>query len=68
MMTQAEQTAFLDAYAHNVADASREMATEFLRRYVAGEDIDYSSDYTSIMDALGVWHSAVMFALTRDKK
>jgi hypothetical protein len=68
MMNLEEQNAFLDAYAYNVADASREDAKEFLKRYVNGETIDYSSDYTSIMDALGVWHSAIMFALTRDKK
>lgn len=68
MMTPAEQTAFIDAYAYNVANAPREVVEDFVTRYVNGEDINYSSDYTSIMDALGVWHSAVMFALTRNKK
>jgi hypothetical protein len=67
-MTQDEQTAFLDAYDNNVADASREQAAAFLSRYVAGEDIDYGSDYTSIMDALGMWHAAVMFTLIRNRK
>lgn len=67
MMNLEEQTAFLDAYAENVADASRECAAEFLRRYLNGEDIDYTSDYTSIMDALCMWHSAYRFALTRNK-
>lgn len=55
-MTPAEQTAFIDAYAFNVADAPREVVADFVARYVSGEDMDYSSDYTSIMDALGVWH------------
>ena len=68
MITKEEQTPFLEAYCANVADASREQAEAFLTRYVAGEDIDYGSDYTSIMDALGMWHCAIMFALTRDKK
>jgi hypothetical protein len=68
MMTPAEQTAFIDAYAFNVADAPREIVADFVARYVSGEEIKYSHDYTSIMDALGVWHSAMMFALTRDKK
>lgn len=66
-MNQEEQTAFLDAYQDNVADASRAVATEFVRRYANGEDIDYSSDYTSIMDALGVWNAGILFALTRNK-
>lgn len=68
MMTPAEQTAFIDAYAFNVADAPREVVADFVARYVSGENMDYSSDYTSIMDALGVWHSAIMFALLKDKK
>jgi len=68
MMTPDEQKAFLDAYNNNVADASHEQAAEFLRRYVAGEEIDYTSDYTSIMDALGMWHAAILFALTKDKR
>lgn len=67
-MTPAEQTAFIDAYAFNVADAPREVVADFVARYVSGENMDYSSDYTSIMDALGVWHSAIMFALLKDKK
>jgi len=62
-----EQTAFLDAYAYNVADVPPELVKEFVEKYANGEDIEYSSDYTSIMDALGMWNSAIMFALTRNK-
>lgn len=68
MMTQAEQTAFIDAYAYNVANAPREVVEDFVTRYVNGEDINYSSDYTSIMDALGVWHSAMSWSIKQNKE
>jgi len=67
-MSPAEQAAFLEAYANNVADASPEVAAEFVRRFVAGEDIDYSWDYTSIMDSLLVWNHAINWKLTQLEK
>jgi hypothetical protein len=67
MMNQEEQTAFVEAYAHNVANVSREEVTEFVRRYANNEEIDYGGDYISIMDALGMWNDAIYFALTRNK-
>jgi hypothetical protein len=72
-MTPLEQENFVDAYANNVADAPREYVADFVARCEAGEDIPYGEYYTSIMDALGVWHSAKLFyslyfkALEREK-
>jgi hypothetical protein len=63
MMTPQEQAAFVEAYANNVADATQEQVTDFVRRYADGEDIDYSSDYTSIMDALCMWNSALKWQM-----
>lgn len=57
-MTPAEQTAFVEAYANNVAEVSEKDVAAFVARHVAGEQIEYSGDYTSIMDALMMWHSA----------
>jgi hypothetical protein len=68
MMTPQEQLAFVDAYTFTVAEAPREVVTDFVERYSAGEDIEYTGDYTSIVDALGMWHAAIMFALTRGRE
>lgn len=68
MMTPAEQTAFIDAYAYNVATAPREVVENFVTRYVNGEDINYFHGYSSIMDALLIWHSAMSFANQRNKE
>lgn len=57
-----EQAAFVNAYEDNVGDVSRDEVADFVARYEAGEDIEYSSGHTSIMDALGVWHDAIKFA------
>ncbi len=58
-MTNEEQQAFVKAYANNVADASEADVVEFVRRYSMGEDLEYSSNYTSIMDALCMWNDAL---------
>ena len=60
-MELAEQAAFVHAYAINVAEAPRDYVAAFVARYEAGEDIPYGEHYTSIMDALGMWHSAVNY-------
>jgi hypothetical protein len=62
-MSPIEQAAFLDAYADNVASLPRELVADFVARYEAGEDIDYIGEHTGIMDALGIWHSALRWQL-----
>jgi hypothetical protein len=62
-MTTDEQKAFVEAYADNVAMVADADVADFVARYVAGEDIQYSGDYTSIMDALGMWHRAIKWQL-----
>jgi hypothetical protein len=60
-MTPIEQQYFVEAYANNVAEAPYAFVVDFVKRYEAGEDMPYGEHYTSIMDALGVWHSAKLF-------
>ena len=62
-MTKTEQAAFVKAYGQNVAHHSADVVAEFVARYEAGEDMDYSFEYTSIMDAMGMWHCAIKFQL-----
>jgi len=64
-MTTDEQNAFIKAYGQNVAMVDDADVADFVRQYAAGEDIDYSGDYTSIMDALGMWHSAIKWQIER---
>jgi hypothetical protein len=61
-MTPQEQAAFVKAYGNNVCHHPDEVVADFVSRYESGEDIDYSYEQTSIMDALGMWHDAVKFA------
>jgi hypothetical protein len=67
-MTHEEQAAFVKAYSTNVAMASDADVAEFVRRYDEGEDMDYSGDYTSIMDALGMWHDAIKWQMEQTNK
>jgi hypothetical protein len=60
-MTKLEQEAFVNAYASNVADAPTEYVEQFVARRESGEDMPYCEHYTSIVDALGIWHSAKSF-------
>lgn len=62
-MNEKEQAAFVEAYANNVSGIDEKIVADFVARYESGEDIDYSWEYTSIMDALGMWHSAIRFNL-----
>lgn len=64
-MTPAEQAAFVQAYANNVADVPEELVADFVRKWDANMDIEYSSDYTSIMDALMMWLSAINWKLSQ---
>ena len=62
-MTKSEQAAFVKAYGQNVAHHSKEYVADFVARLVANENISYSVEQTSIMDALGMWHCAIKFHL-----
>lgn len=62
-MTPTEQQAFVKAYSTNVASVADADVADFVKRYNEGEDMEYSGDYTSIMDALGMWHDAVKWGI-----
>ena len=62
-MTIDEQKAFVKAYSNNVAMVKDSDVAEFVRRYAQGEDLEYSHDYTSIMDALGMWNAAILWQM-----
>ena len=66
-MTIDEQKAFVEAYCNNVAHHPAEVVADFVARYEGDEDIDYSYEQTSIMDALGMWHSAIKWQLEQTK-
>ena len=66
-MTNDEKEAFVKAYSTNVAAVSTTGVRAFLDLLDGGEDVDYSHDYMSIMDALGMWHEGAKFALTNMK-
>lgn len=66
-MTPHEKEAFVKAYSNNVASVSDADVRLFLERVDSGEDVDYSHDYTSIMDALGMWHDAIAYQLEKLK-
>jgi hypothetical protein len=52
-----EQIAFIEAYRDCVGDAPESYVREFLSRY-EDEDIEQSTHYTSVMDALCLWERA----------
>jgi hypothetical protein len=62
-MTHEEQTAFVEAYARNVAMVHPDKVASFVESWANGEDMDYSGDYTSIMDALLMWNSAIKWQM-----
>jgi hypothetical protein len=66
-MNKQEQAAFVAAFGSNVSGIDDTIVAEFVARYESGEDIDYSSEHTPIMDALGMWHSAIRYQLERAK-
>ena len=65
-MTPKEQSAFVEAYASSVADAPSDYVADFVARIESGEDMPYCVHYTSIVDALGVWHQAIKYAMTQE--
>ena len=63
-MNKEEQAAFVAAYCANVNLAPREIVEAFITDYENGDDVDEYNDYCmSIMDALGMWHSAIRYQL-----
>ena len=57
-MKMLERMAFANAYANNVAHLSRDEVMTFLEEYYTKDYMDYSGDYTSLVDAIGVWRDA----------
>lgn len=76
-MNKEERKAFEDAYHANVGSASKETVSNFLDEYLAPPSCSiewytandmyqrFGSDYTSILDALCLWNSAVKFGRTK---
>jgi hypothetical protein len=64
MMTDKEIIAFADAYGRNMAYASRDEVIKFVTLHNLGETPEYSGNYISIMDALGMWFAGGRYALT----
>lgn len=66
-MTPQEQAAFVEAYARNVAMTPPDRVASFVESWANGEDIDYSGDYTSIMDALLMWSDGIKWKLKEEQ-
>ena len=65
-MNKLEQAAFVAAYCDNVGNAPDHIVEAFVADYENGDDVaEYSEHATSIMDALGMWHSAIRYQLER---
>jgi len=62
-MNANEQKAFVKAYSINVAHHSADYVADFVARYYAREDMDYCAEQISIVDALGMWNSAIRWQL-----
>lgn len=67
-MNKQEQAAFVAAFCDNVASLPEHIVEAFVADYENGDDVsEYSEHATSIMDALGMWHSAIRYQLERAK-
>jgi hypothetical protein len=64
-MTNEELTAFVKAYGRNVANLPESRVFDFINRYHNNDDLTYTCDEATIVDALGIWHEAIRFALTQ---
>ena len=62
-MNTEEQKAFVDSYGCNMGYVNEDKVADFVTRYEANQEIDYSCEQTSIMDALGIWHDAIKWKL-----
>ena len=58
-MDAIEKKAFVSAYSDNVANVPADRVEDFVTRYYSSENVEYSNDYTSIVDALGIWSDAI---------
>lgn len=67
-MTPAEQAAFVKSYTNNVAFVREEKVAAFVSDFANGINLPYTSDYTSIMDALLIWLDATNWQLTQLEK
>lgn len=65
-MTYEEQDAFVEAFSRNVATVHPTKVASFVESWNNGEDMDYSGDYTDIMDALLMWHDAIKFTKQKE--
>ena len=65
-MNKEEQAAFVQAYGFHVCEAPQKIVEAFITDYENGDDVDeYKEYYTSIMDALGMWHSGIRYQMER---
>jgi hypothetical protein len=64
-MDKTELNGFIDAYCSNVCDYSRDHVTSFMDAYLKDQDLSGFDGYTSIVDALGMWHEAIKFQLSK---
>jgi hypothetical protein len=64
-MNKQEQAAFVAAYCDNVGSALEDYVADFVTRLESGEDMPYCEHYTSIVDALGMWHAGIRYQLER---
>ena len=69
-MNTNEQKAFVDAYDNNIGHVSSETVTEIVKLYESGQDVSHFVSYevSSVVDALGLWHSAIYWNLTKEKE
>ena len=61
-MNDFERAAFIKAYLNSVGYAPKEYVEGFLDWLDADVAIEYGEYYTSVVDALGMWNSALYFA------
>jgi hypothetical protein len=69
-MNTNEQKAFVEAYDNTICNMPTEKLIEFVRLYESGEDVSHFAtyEYTSIVDALGIWHYACAWQLKQIKE
>jgi hypothetical protein len=63
-MNQHERNEFVNSYLNNVANVTKDQLENFLDIYFKDQDMDsvmVGSEYTSIMDALGMWKDGKNF-------
>lgn len=65
-MTRTEQKAFVRAYGTHVGGSEGVDVADFVARYESGENIPYACGQSSIMDALGIWHEAIKWAIEQE--